>query len=132
MLKIGDLARAAAVSVDTVRFYERRGLLPVADRRPSGYRIYADATAERIGFIKSLQALGFTLDEIAACLKEIDAGEMDREKGRRHIGAVLDRVEGRIAELMNVRDDIHAVMSECRAGLCRFSRPALCDVFGTG
>ena len=67
-MKIGQLARAAGVTVDTVRFYERRGVLPQAARLPSGYRVYTAATVERIRLARTLQALGFTLDEVVDAL----------------------------------------------------------------
>src|SRR5689334_294289 len=73
-LSIGAVARAAAVSVDTVRYYERRGLLPRPPRGASGYRAYEPPTIDRIRFAKHLQGLGFTLDEVVALLRDVDRG----------------------------------------------------------
>ena len=67
-MKIGRVADAAEVSVDTVRFYERRGILPRPERTSAGYRTYTAATIERIRFAKQLQTLGFTLDEVVDAL----------------------------------------------------------------
>jgi DNA-binding transcriptional MerR regulator len=61
---IGQLAKAAGVKADTVRFYERTGLLPRAERTESGYRTYDEHSLQRLRFIKKAQALGFSLDEI--------------------------------------------------------------------
>ena len=61
-------AEAAEVNIDTVRFYERRGVLPRPDRRPSGYRVYSNATVERLRLARALQSLGFTLNEIVGGL----------------------------------------------------------------
>jgi DNA-binding transcriptional MerR regulator len=119
-LKIGELAREAGVSVDTIRFYERRGLLPRPDRRPSGYRIYSAATAERIRMAKFLQTLGFSLDEIALSLGQIDAGMMSKRHGQAKLTAVLDRVEGRIDDLKRVRNTIRKVIADCQAGKCEW------------
>lgn len=119
-MKIGKLASKAGVSVDTVRYYERRGLLPSPDRLPSGYRVYSDTTVNRIVMAKSLQALGFTLDEITLSFDDLDAGELDCEQGQSRMQKVLERVEARIADLHKVRSDIETVLAECRAGNCRF------------
>src|ERR1700680_2418885 len=73
-MKIGQLARDAAVSIDTVRFYERRGVLPRPQRQPSGYRTYSDATVGRIKLARALQALGLTLDEVIDALRAHDRG----------------------------------------------------------
>ena len=67
-LKIGRVARSAGVSVDTVRFYKRRGVLPAPEREPSGWRRYSHATVVRIRVVRSLQALGLTLEEVAQAL----------------------------------------------------------------
>lgn len=63
--KIGFVAKAAAVGVDTVRYYEREGLLSRVTRTDSGYRAYSDADIERLRFIRKAKALGFSLQDIA-------------------------------------------------------------------
>ena len=63
-MHIGELARSAAVNIQTIRFYERQGLLPAPARNDSGYRCYDTADLERVGFIRRNQELGFTLAEI--------------------------------------------------------------------
>lgn len=67
-LKTGELAKRAGVNVETLRFYERRGLLPEPPRRKSGYREYPEESIARIRFIKRAQELGFSLDEIQELL----------------------------------------------------------------
>jgi DNA-binding transcriptional MerR regulator len=67
-MKIGEMARRAGVTIDTVRFYERRGVLPPPDRLPSGYRVYETAAVERVRFARELKGLGFTLDEVVDAL----------------------------------------------------------------
>ena len=117
-LKIGSVAKAAGVSVDTVRFYERRGVLPAPERRASGYRQYSAATIERIRFAKSLQALGFTLDEVAAVLVAVDAGVASCERERPRFETVLARIDQRLEELGAVRRDLLTTLKRCRAGRC--------------
>ncbi len=68
VLTIGQLARRADVGVETVRFYQRKGLLAEPDRRPSGYRQYDEAIVDRLRFIKRAKELGFTLNEIKELL----------------------------------------------------------------
>ncbi|MBL1421001.1 MAG: MerR family transcriptional regulator [Alphaproteobacteria bacterium] len=120
-MKIGKLAVKAAVSIDTIRFYERRGLLPEPERLASGYRVYSGAIVNRIIMIKSLKALGFNLDEIIQNLNDLDAGELNCESGEVRMEIVLARVADKISELSAVKNDIEAALVQCRAGTCRFN-----------
>ena len=74
-MKIGELARRAEVTIDTIRFYERRGVLPPAPRRPSGHREYNDAAVERIRLARKMQSVGLSLDEIIDALAAHDTGQ---------------------------------------------------------
>jgi DNA-binding transcriptional MerR regulator len=103
--------------VDTVRFYERRGLVP-ADRTRAGYRAFPPWTAERITFIKKMQALGFSLDETTAILRAFDRGETDYAAGQRRLEALLARIDGEIVALKGVRVDVARVLEAFRAGHC--------------
>lgn len=118
-MKIGEVAKAAGVTVDTVRFYERRGVLPAADRRPSGYRVFPQSTVERIQLARSLQGLGFTLDEVVDALRSHDAGGATCASERWRLEAVLDRIDARIAELRRVRRTTQGALRDCEAGRCR-------------
>ncbi|MEU8403817.1 MerR family transcriptional regulator [Nonomuraea sp. NPDC048892] len=122
-MKIGQVAHKAGVSVDTVRFYERRGILPVARRRPSGYRVFDAAAVERIRMAKSLQELGFTLDEIVDALAAHDRGGATCDSERWRLEAVVDRIDGKIAELGRARRAAVETLSDCRAGCCRLAYP---------
>jgi len=117
-LKIGEVARAAGVAVDTVRYYERRGLLPVAARRESGYREFTQATVERIHFAKGLQSLGFTLDEVATLLKSVDAGTANCETEKHRFEVVLERVDAKLTTLKDVRRRLVKTLARCEAGEC--------------
>ena len=119
-LKIGAVAKRAGITVDAVRFYERRGVLPPPLRRASGYRQYSEATVERIRCAKSLQALGFTLDEIADVLRAVDAGVASCARERPRFETVLARIDGKIAELSAIRRDLLATLERCRDGRCTF------------
>jgi DNA-binding transcriptional MerR regulator len=118
-VKIGQVAEEAGVSVDTVRFYERRGVLPAAQRRPSGYRVFNHDTVNRIRTAKALQDLGFTLDEIVSALHSHGTCETERWR----IEVVVDRLEAKIAELEQARRNAMKTLEDCRAGQCKL-KPA--------
>jgi DNA-binding transcriptional MerR regulator len=120
-MKIGQVAADAEVSVDTVRFYERRGLLPAPDRRPSGYRDYPPSTVERIRMARTVQQLGFTLDEIIDVLRGHDAGTATCDSELWRLDALIERIDTRIAELRRARRLVAATKQECRSGHCRFA-----------
>ena len=125
-MKIGQLAEAAGVSIDTIRFYERRGVLPPPQRQPSGYRVYTRATADRIRMARALQALGFTLEEVIDALHDHDSGTATCDNQRWRLEAVLDRIDAKIAELRQVRRATQQTLTDCRAGRCRLTQtPAL-------
>ena len=120
-MKIGQVADLAAVSVDTVRFYERRGVLPVPERTTSGYRTYTAATVERIRLARRLQQLGFTLDEVIDALHATDRGDITCQSERWRLEGVLDRIDTKIAELKTARRQVRDVLSACDNGTCLFA-----------
>ncbi|GAA4965604.1 DNA-binding transcriptional MerR regulator [Nonomuraea thailandensis] len=120
-MKIGQVAREAGVTVDTVRFYERRGILPAAERRPSGYRVFDAAAVERIRMAKALQELGFTLDEVAGALSAHDQGGATCDSVRWRLEAVVDRLDAKIAELTRARHAAAQSLRDCHAGQCRLA-----------
>jgi DNA-binding transcriptional MerR regulator len=122
-MKIGQIANEAGVSVDTVRFYERVGVLPEPARTESGYRDYEPGTVERIRLTRELQAIGFTLGEAVAALAAHDAGGATCESERWRLEAVLTRVDAKLAELTALRGRIVEARQACEAGRCRFTAP---------
>ena len=122
-MKIGQVAREAGVSIDTVRFYERRGVLPAPERRPSGYRTFPASTVERIRMARGLQDMGFTLDEIIDALRVHDAGEATCDSERWRLQAVVDRLDAKIAELRATRDHTLKIIEDCRTGRCPLKLP---------
>ena len=109
---IGRLAEAAGVGVDTVRFYERAGLLPQAARTASGYRSYRPADVERLRFIRRAKALGFALEEIAELLRLSEG-----KGGRAGVKALAERrladLERKIRELTVFRDTLAHYVHQC-------------------
>src|SRR3954469_9187964 len=120
-MKIGEVARHAGVSIDTVRFYERRGVLPEPERLPSGYRVYEPATVERIKLARRLQALGLTLDEGIDALHSTDHGTPTCASERWRLETVLERIEAQLAELRAVRKEVRSVLARCDDGRCLFA-----------
>lgn len=123
-MKIGEVAGQAGVTVDTVRFYERVGVLPRPARTESGYRDYEPETVERIRLTRELQAIGFTLNEAVGALAAHDAGGATCESERWRLQAVLDRVDTKLAELTALRGRIVDAQTACEQGRCRFTGTA--------
>src|SRR5215472_3754901 len=117
-MKIGQVAHESGVSIDTVRCYERRGILPVLPRTSGGYRLYNGSTVDRILLARRLQGLGLTLDEIASALHDQDKGHASCQTQRWRLEAALERIETRIADLMRLRGDVRAALAACEAGTC--------------
>jgi DNA-binding transcriptional MerR regulator len=119
LLRIGAVARKAGVSTDTVRYYERRGLLAPAGRLPSGYRLYTPAVVGTIALARWLQGLGMTLDEVADALKAHDRADVTCQSERWRLEAVLDRTRARLAELTGLENRVTDVLGACVAGHCQ-------------
>lgn len=117
-LKIGELARRAGISVDAVRFYEERGVLPAAERTPSGYRLFPAAAVERLAFVGRAKNLGFSLDDIVELLSLRECGASDSHRVREKLDERLAEVDRRIGELQRLRGAIASL-----AGTCDGTRP---------
>ena len=124
-LTIGRLAEAAGVNVETIRYYQPRGLLEEPSKPPGGQRRYADAAAKRVRFIKRTQQLGFTLAEIEGLLR-LDDGQSCRET-RLVAEQKLTVIEQRIADLACMRRLLKGLITECRSG----GRPRSCPIIAT-
>ena len=112
-LKIGDVARRAGVSVDTVRFYERVGVLPAADRRPSGYRVYDESVLTPLTYIRVAKGLGFTLPEIRDMVR-LSFGEW---RACDHVRQLAERkladVEEKLRQHGRMRRTLKRVIGRC-------------------
>ncbi|NMG74862.1 MerR family transcriptional regulator [Aromatoleum diolicum] len=110
-ITIGTLARSAGVGVETVRYYQRRGLLPPPTGRKGAFRVYGDAELARLRFIRRAQTLGFSLDEISDLLA-LDE-ESDRESARAFANAKIADVESRIRQLEEMRNALQSLVHCC-------------------
>lgn len=112
-IKIGHLASRAGVGVDTVRFYEKRGLLAEPDRTASGYRTYDPATVVRLRFIVRAKELGFTLREIGALLALRGDGDSCAEV-RELAAEKIEEIDDRIRSLEQIRKALAHLAIRCR------------------
>lgn len=112
-LTIGKTAQASGVNVETIRFYERRGLIPQPPKPRDGYRLYAPETVERIRFIRKAQEIGFSLREIEELLSLRAHPEADCADVRERAAAKIAEVNRKIAELERVRAALEKVKASC-------------------
>jgi MerR family transcriptional regulator, copper efflux regulator len=117
MLRSGALARLAGVSTDTLRHYERKGVLPVPHRAPNGYRCYPAAALGRVQLVRRALALGFTLDELATIFKAHDRGSAPCRAVRQLAAEKLAQVETRLQELLALRAGLRATLRDWDARL---------------
>ena len=124
-LTIGAVAKAAGVNVETIRYYQRRGLVDEPSKPLGGHRRYAPSAASRVRFIKRAQQLGFTLEEVTGLLRLQD-GQSCRET-RLLAEHKLAMIEDRIADLTRMRRMLNGLIKECVAG----QRPRSCPIIAT-
>lgn len=112
-MRIGAVAGQAGVNIQTLRYYERRGLLETPERTPSGYREYPSGTVRLVRFIKRAQGLGFTLDEVAELLllRERRAGERSRVLAVARVK--LDDIDQKIRRLQSMKRALGSLVQSC-------------------
>lgn len=122
-LTIGKLAAAAGVNIETVRYYQRLGLLDEPERPRTGYRRYSQQQAKRLHFIKRAQGLGFTLSEVGGLLK-LDT-PCPCSDTRALAARKLALIEQRMADLAAIREALTALIQQCDAGDGRDNCPII-------
>jgi Cu(I)-responsive transcriptional regulator len=115
-MRIGAAAEQAGVNVQTLRYYERRGLLPRQPRRTSGYREFRDEAVRVVRFVKRAQDLGFTLDEIEELLKLRNDKRRDRGRIRTIAGKRVREIERKIAALQAMKNALSHLIHCCEEG----------------
>lgn len=112
-MQIGQLAQRADVAIDTVRYYERNGILPKPERQASGYRRYSEDDVARLQFVRRAKALGFTLVEIRDLLA-LSGRRADDMAGLKVAATEkLADVEHKLEELTRIRDGLQALVASC-------------------
>jgi DNA-binding transcriptional MerR regulator len=114
-LRIGEVAGRAGVNIQTLRYYERRGLLDPSSRRPSGQRVYSDGAVATVRVIKAAQQLGFTLAEIEELI-ELSAHRRGTDELRARAAAKVAEIDRKLAHLRTIREALrNVVTADCDA-----------------
>ncbi|WP_159846467.1 MerR family transcriptional regulator [Nocardia sp. CY41] len=128
-LRTGRLAAAAGVNAQTLRYYERRGLLAEPDRSLGGHRLYPEQALTVLRVIKAAQRLGFTLDEVADLLDVTHFGHRRADTGlQARAAAKLAQVDAQLVELTAVRDTLRAALEAGCDDLIACSESPCCPV----
>ncbi len=114
--KIGDLARTTGTKVETIRYYERIGLLPSPARTDGNYRAYAGHHLDRLSFILRSRDLGFSLEEVRALLRLADDRDRSCAEVDRIARAHLEEVERKLADLIALGAELRQLIEQCRHG----------------
>lgn len=114
-MRISEVARQAGVNVQTLRYYERRGLLAEPDRVGAGYRRYDRDAVRTVRFVKRAQSLGFSLDEISSLLSLASGQPADCNAARAMATGQLAELDAKIASLVAMRDSIRRLIATCDA-----------------
>lgn len=125
---IGVLAEAAGVNVETIRFYQRKGLLPEPERPRGSIRHYADADLARVRFIKAAQRLGFSLDEVSELLKLEDGAHCD--DARDLAEHKLQAVRAKLADLRSIETALSQLVARCGATRGAVTCPLIASLQG--
>ena len=115
-LSIGALSKATGTTVETIRWYERVGVLPAPARTVGNYRSYGPAHLERLSFVRRARDLGFTLDQVRELLRLADARGRQCDAVDRVAREHLEEVERKIADLEALRRELQDLIGQCRHG----------------
>ena len=121
-MRIGELARATGTKAETIRYYEREGILPAADRTDSNYRDYSTEHLQMLTFVRRARGLGFNMAQVRELLALSDHDEKPCQDVDQLVRQQLDDVERRIAGLTSLRDELSQMLRSCDAdkiGECR-------------
>lgn len=115
-MKIGELAKRSGTNAETVRYYERIGILPQPARTDSNYRDYGPGEVERLAFIRHARSLGFDLNDIRSLVDLAEQPERDCEQADLIASRHLEAVEGKIRKLTSLRDELLSMIAACQGG----------------
>lgn len=129
-LRTGEVAKLAGVNVETLRFYERLGILPEPPRRASGYREYPPETVNLIRFVKRAQELGFSLREVQELLDLRNAPRQATGKVPRLVQAKIDEIDHKIRDLEAMRHALQDLLCACQSKQPRSACPIIESLSG--
>ena len=130
MLTIGSFADAGGVNVETIRFYQRKGLLSEPEKPLGGIRRYGPVDVTRLRFIKSAQRMGFSLDEVADLLRLEDGAHC--QEARSLASKKLDDVRGRLADLSRMESVLADLVDACESSKGRVTCPLIASLHAEG
>ncbi|MEO7108272.1 MAG: heavy metal-responsive transcriptional regulator [Rhodoferax sp.] len=110
-MNISQLAKASDVSTDTVRYYEKQGLIAAPTRQINGYRAYTEAHVESMRFVRGAQSLGFSLTEIRAILPQFAAGQFGRADIEQQLNAKMAEIDAHIRQLQTLKKELKATFA---------------------
>ncbi|HVU14554.1 MAG TPA: heavy metal-responsive transcriptional regulator [Phototrophicaceae bacterium] len=116
LLTRGELAKHGQVNPETIRYYERNGLLPLPERSEANYRLFAPNAVQRIRFIKRAQVVGFSLDEIKALLDLQSSADATSGDVRSMVDSKIREIDRKIAALQAMRDELSVLFDTCPGG----------------
>jgi len=127
-MQIGEVAKLTALSVDAIRFYERRSLLPEVPRTPGRFRLFTHAEVAQLSFIRRMQSLGFSLREVRQIL-DLRENRLDACKEVSElVKTKLDKVRSKLRELQNLERELATGLRKCNAERRRRSKNRSCPV----
>jgi DNA-binding transcriptional MerR regulator len=106
----GELAALAGISADTLRYYERRGVLPAPHRTQAGYRVYSPQAAQRVALIRSALSIGFSIDELAGILRQRDRGQTPCRQVHQLAKEKLSALEQELCELQALKRNLQTIV----------------------
>jgi DNA-binding transcriptional MerR regulator len=112
MLKIGEVSRQSGIGIETLRFYEKSGLLDKPSRTYSGYRMYSSDVLDRLSFIKRAQVLGFSLDEIRKVIDDARRGHSPCDEVREIVRMRLEELDQRMQEMALYRKELAETLEQ--------------------
>ena len=115
-MRIGELAKATGTKAETIRYYEREGILPAADRTDSNYRDYSDEHLATLIFVRRARALGFTMAQVRELLALSDHEDKPCRDVDKLVQRQLGEVARKIADLTALRSELSALLDSCKGG----------------
>lgn len=125
-MQIGEVAERSALTVDAIRFYERRKLLPMASRSAGRFRLYTEDAIQRLRFIRQMQGLGFSLREVGELIQLRERKVNACESVRKLLKAKLADVRAKLQELRHLESELEADWRKCNRELNHRRRHAAC------
>ncbi|MBK9346427.1 MAG: heavy metal-responsive transcriptional regulator [Burkholderiales bacterium] len=113
-MNISQLAKMAEVSTDTVRYYEKQGLISAPERQENGYRRYTEEHAKAVRFVRGAQALGFSLTEIRAIVPQLAQGAIGRTDIEQHLQTKMAQIDAHIQQMQTLKTELAATFASLR------------------